>query len=116
MAISDEIRGRIIGMSEGGSTQVQIAATIKVSIRTVTRLVKKFREKGTYKHKPCGQSHTPKLSDRDVRSILRFSKNNRRASISEIASVCPTPVCECTIQRLLHRSGISSRIAVKKPF
>ena len=106
MAISDEICGRIIGMSEGGSTQVQIAATIKVSVRTIKRLVKKFRENGTYKHEPCGQSHTPKLSDRDVRTILRFLKNNRRASISEISSVCPTPVCERTIQRLLHRSGI----------
>ena len=116
MAISDEIRGRIIGMSEGGSTQVQIAATIKVSVRTVKRLVKFFRENGTYKHEPCGGSHTTKLSDRDVRSILRFSKNNRRASVSEIASVCPTPVCGRTIQRLLHRSGIFSRIAVKKPF
>lgn len=82
MAISDEIRGRIIGMSEGGSTQVQIAATIKVSVRTVKRLVKKFRENGTYKHEPCSGSHTTKLSDRDVRSILRFSKDNRCASVS----------------------------------
>ena len=42
MAISDDIRGRIIGMSEGGSTQVQIAATIKVSVKTIKRLVKFF--------------------------------------------------------------------------
>ena len=116
MAISDEICGRIIGMSEGGSTQVQIAATIRVFIRTVKRLVKKFREDGTYKRKPCGGSHTTKLSDRDVRSVLRYSKNNHCASVSEIASICPTLVCGCTIQRLLHRSGIFSWIAIKKPF
>ena len=52
MAISDDIRGRIIGMSEGGSTQVQIAATIKVSVKTIKRLVKFFRDDGTYKHEP----------------------------------------------------------------
>ena len=63
MEILNEICGRIIGMSEGGNTQVQIAATIQVSVRIVKRLVKKFRENLTYKHEPCGQSHTSKLND-----------------------------------------------------
>jgi transposase len=101
MAISDEIRERIIGMSKGGSTQVQIAATIKVSVRTVKRLVKTFRENGTYKHEPCGGSHTSKLNDRDVRSIVCFSKKIRCASVSHMATVCYTPGCGRTIQKAL---------------
>lgn len=116
MAISDEIRARIIGLSEGGFTGVQIAATIGVPIRTVTRLVKTFREDGTYKRKPCGGSHAKKLSDRDVRSIVHYSKIHRCSSLSEITNACPTQVCRRTIQRVLHKNGIFSRIAVKKPF
>ena len=45
MAISDEIHGRIIGMSEGGSTQVQIATTINFSVRIVKGLVQKNKRK-----------------------------------------------------------------------
>ena len=90
MAISDEIRARIIGLSEGGFTGVQIAATTGVPIRTVTRLVKTFRKDGTYKRKPCGGSHAKKLSERDVHSIVRYSKTHCYSSVLEITSICPT--------------------------
>jgi hypothetical protein len=78
--------------------------------------VKKFQEDGTYKCKPCGGSHTKKLSDRDVRIIKRVSQANRRLTLSEITNMCPTQVSRNTIRRALHRSGIYSRIAVKKTF
>jgi transposase len=110
MAISDEIRGRIIGMSEGGSTQVQIATTIKVSVRTVKRLVKTFRENGTYKHEPCGQSHTPNLV---IEMYVVFCVSQEITVARQYQRLL---VCERTIQRLLHRSGIFSQIAVQKPF
>jgi len=116
MAISDEIRARIIGLSEGGFTGVQIAATTGVPIRTVTRLVKTFRKDGTYKRKPCGGSHAKKLSDRDVRAIIRVSKTHRCSTLSEITNICSTQVSRSTIRRALHESGIFSRIVVKKPF
>ena len=107
-AISNEIRARIIGMSEGGSTGVHITAIVGLSVRTIEMLVKKFREDGTYKYKPCSGSHTKKLNNIDVRSILRYSKNHCRSSISKITSICPSQVRRRTIQRLLRRSGIFS--------
>ena len=116
MAILDEIRARIIGLSEGGNTGVQIAAITGVSVRTVQRLVKTFKEDGTYKRKPCGGSHAKKLSERDVNNIVRYAKTHRRSSVSEITNMCRTQVNRRTIQRVLHKSGIFSRIAVKKPF
>ena len=99
MAISDEIRARIIGLSEGRNTRVQIAAITGVSVRTVNRLVKQFKEDGTYKRKPCGGSHAKKLSERDVHSIVRYAKTHRRSSVFEITNICPTQVCRRTIQR-----------------
>ena len=108
MVISDEICACIIGLSEGGNTGIQIATNIGVSFRTIQRLVKIFREDGTYKHKPCGGSHAKKLSDRDVHSIVRYAKTHRRSSVSEIINMCPTEVCRRTIQRVLHKSDIFS--------
>ena len=116
MAISNETRTRIVGLSEAGKKGVEIAAIIGVHVRTVQRVVKKFREDGTYKCKPCGGSHAKKLSDRDVRAIIRVSKTHRRSTLSEITNICSTQVSRSTIRRALHESGILSRIAVKKPF
>lgn len=116
MAISEETRARIVGLSEAGKTGVDIAAIVGVHVRTVQRVVKKFREDGTYKCKPCGGSHAKKLSDRDVRAIIRVSKTHRRSTLSEITNICSTQVSRSTIRRALHESGIFSRIAVKKPF
>jgi hypothetical protein len=78
--------------------------------------VKKFREDGTYKCKPCSGGHAKKLSDRDGRAIIRVSKTHRRSTLFEITNICSTQVSRSTIQRALHESGIFSRIAVKKPF
>ena len=108
MAISDEIRARIIGLSEGRNTRLQIAAIIRVSVRTVNKLVKQFKEDGTYKRKPCGGSHAKKLSERDVHSIVHYAKTHCRSSVSKITNICPIQVCRCTIQRILHKNGIFS--------
>ena len=63
MAISDETCACIVGLSEAGKTGVDIATIVGVHVRIVQRVVKKFREDGTYKCKPCGGSHAKNLSD-----------------------------------------------------
>jgi transposase len=116
MAIPDEIRARIVGLSEGGKKGVEIAAIVGVPVRIVQRLVKNFRENGTYKSKTCAKKYGKKLSDRDVRGIKRVLQADRRITLSDITNMCPTKVCRNTIRKALHDSGIHSRIAVKKPF
>ena len=103
-------------LSEGGTKGVEIAAIVGVPVRTVQRLVKEFRENGTYKSKTCSKKYGKKLSDRDVRGIKRVLQANRRITLSDITNMCPTKVCRNTIRKALHDSGIQSRIAVKKPF
>ena len=97
MAIPDEIRARIVGLSEGGKKGVEIAAIVGVPVRTVQRLVKEFRENGTYKSKTCSKKYGKKLSDRDVCGIKRVSQANRRIPLSDITNMCPTKVCRNTI-------------------
>ena len=116
MAILDKTRARIVGLSEAGKTGVNIAAIVGVPVRTVQKVVKKFREDGTYKCKPCGGSHAKKLSDRDVRAIICVSKTHRCSTLSEITNICSTQVSRSTIRRALHDNGIFNRIAIKKPF
>ena len=42
MAISNETRARIVGLSEAGKKGVEIAAIVGVHVRTDQRIVKKF--------------------------------------------------------------------------
>ena len=97
MAISDETCARIVGLTEAGKTGIDIAAIVGVHVRTIYRVVKKFREDGTYECKLCGGSHAKKLSCRDVRAIVRVSKTHRRSTLSEITNICSTQVSRSTI-------------------
>lgn len=110
MAVSDETRARIVGLSEAGKTGVDIASIVSVHVRTVQRIVKRFRENGTYNYKPCSGSHAEKLSDRDVRASIRVSKTHRRSTHSEITNICSTQVSRSTIRRALHENGIFGRL------
>ena len=42
MAISNETRARIVGLSEAGKKGVEIVAIVGVHVRTIQRIVKKF--------------------------------------------------------------------------
>ena len=75
MTIPDEMCARIVGMSEEGMNGASIARIIGESSRTVQRIIKQFREHETY----LANSSTrrpKKLSERDVRQILLFSKTH----------------------------------------
>lgn len=115
MTIPDEIRARIVGMSEGGMSGARIARIIGESSRTVQRIIKQFREHETYQAN-SSTGRPKKLSERDVRQILLFSKTHRRSSLQDITNACPVDVSTRTVRRVLHDHNIFSRIAVKKPF
>src|SRR5262249_47275110 len=53
---------------------------------------------------------------RAKRSLVRMIYNNRRISLTEIASQITPKVSICTIRRALHDIGLKSRIARVKPF
>jgi transposase len=115
MTIPDEIRARIVGMSEGEMSGARIARIIGESSRIVQRIIKQFREHETYQAN-SSTGRPKKLSERGVRQILLFSKTHRRSSLQDITNFCPVDVSTRTVRRVLHDHNIFSRIAVKKPF
>jgi transposase len=78
MTIPDEIRARIVEMSEGGMSGASIAKSVGELSRTVQRIIKQFREHETYQAN-SRTGRPKKLSERDVRQILVFSKTHRRS-------------------------------------
>ena len=82
------------GFGWGGKKGVEVAAIVGIPVKVVQRLVKKFRENGTYKSNTCAKKYGKKLSDRDVRGIKRVLQANCRITLSDITNMCPT---NCTI-------------------
>ena len=99
MTIPDEMHARIVGMSEGGMNGASIARIIGESSRIMQRIIKQFREHETYSaNSSTGRSK--KLSKRDVRQILLFSKTHRRSLLQDITNDCPVDVSTRTICRV----------------
>jgi transposase len=112
--LSDEEKALIVDMHLGGKTQAQVAKEYGISRNSVTTLVKAYRTRGTVA-RPKNAGRPPKLSERDVRNLVRESKHNRRATLQDITNTLPDKVCQATVRKALRPAGIFSRIARKKP-
>jgi transposase len=85
--LSDEERGRIVGMREIGMKSSNIAFVLNVPQSTVSTILTNWKVKGSVESlKPrCGRHR--KLSDRDARALARYVRDDRRQPLSELSSL-----------------------------
>ncbi|MBW0465017.1 hypothetical protein O181_004732 [Austropuccinia psidii MF-1] len=57
----------------------------------------------------------PILSECDIQQLKRVTQIQRHASLNEITNSITKEVASQTVQRVLHKEGIFSRIAMAKP-
>lgn len=115
MTLAADVRSRIVGMKEAGATTAEIAVALSVPTRTVNDVFRKFRERGTTTPQNS-PGRPPKLGERDLRGLVRFSKKNRRAVLSDVTNSAAVKVSDRTVRRHLRKEGIFARVAVQKPF
>lgn len=108
-------KGMVVGMWRHGAVHQEIADELDIPRRSVTTIIAAYRDRGNTL-RPTTPTKPRKLSERDVRSLVRCTKRDRRAPLAEIAQNLPVKVSEATVRRALHAESIFSRIAVKKPF
>jgi transposase len=113
--LSTEEKGVIVGMNLAGMKHREIAEARGVPKSTVSGIISNYGIRGTTTHAQ-GAGRPPALTERDIRSVARSARRDRRATLREIASILPHQVSERTVQRALHAAGIFSRIATKKPY
>jgi transposase len=113
--LSVQVQNLMVGMYKGGASVSQIAVHSGVWKGTVSKVLKRYRERGSVQiAKRSGRPR--KLTDRDLRILKREIVMNRRAPLAELVNTLTTHVCIRTLRKELHALGIGSRIAVKKPF
>ncbi|KAF9153617.1 hypothetical protein BGX20_004868, partial [Mortierella sp. AD010] len=83
--LSLEKKALIVGMSLGHVSVKEIAEKFGVSIFVVYKLINTYKKRGTLKPKPS--TGRPKiLSIRDVRSLKRTVKKDRRTPLQDITN------------------------------
>jgi transposase len=109
-----ELKGRVVGMSEAGIKQVEIAKNLDLKVSTVQTILRTLRERGTIvPRKSSGRP--PTLSERDKRQLRYSVKKENLAPLRDIANQLSTTVSQRTLQRTLHSEGMFSFVAARKP-
>ena len=109
---SDEERGCIVGMREGGMKSSNIASVLNVPRSTVSTILTNWKVRGSIEFlKPrCGRHR--KLSDRDARVLACYVRDDRRQSMLELSSLLN--VSRNTTRSFLHDLAFRNSIASKK--
>jgi len=117
--LTEDIKNRIIMLSENGHSSAAIAGQLHLHDRTVRKIIQKFRENGSVKVKP--RSGRPrKTNSRYDRQLKFLSLSDRFQSASKLAKqmedATGVVLSASTVQRRLNQCGLKGCVAKKKPF
>jgi transposase len=104
----------MLGLRDARLSHAEIAEKTNRSKSAVTRALQRYDIK-TFKGVAPPPGNPKKLSNREVRGMIRVVNTNRRSALSDITNLLPTKVSDRTLRRRLKDAGIQKHIAVKKP-
>ncbi|CEP12888.1 hypothetical protein [Parasitella parasitica] len=103
----------IPGLSKGGINQ--IAKEVNRLASGIYTILKKPDEEPSTK--PAGKlGRPPKLTERSKRSVVNYTRKNRRATLGEITNASVDNISKATVRRALHEVDLNNRIARMKPY
>lgn len=116
---SDFERGMIIGLHKGKHNATDIQKILGIPRTTCIDIINKFENDGVTESLPR-TGRPPLLTDREERTLVRVTKDNRKESLEEITelfnSLDLTQVSTRTARRVLHNYNFFGRIGKRKPF
>lgn len=114
MAISLDLRKRIIAAWQAGQSTRQLAARFAVSERTVRVLKRRF-EAGELEPKRPGPRRPTKITPADEALMRQMIKNKPDIILKELAAAISVDVAESTIHRALVRMNITLKKSRSSP-
>ena len=105
----------ILGLHDAGLSHSTIAAKVGRSKSAITRALQRYEFK-TFTSVTPPPGPAKQISDREMRTIVRVVKQNRRCTLSDITNILPDKPSKRTLQRRLKEVGIQKHLAVAKPF
>ncbi|MBW0592240.1 hypothetical protein O181_131955 [Austropuccinia psidii MF-1] len=111
---NNETKARIFGRRDAGLSLQKISDLTRIPKTSIQDIVTRFNDRGTVQNLPR-PGRKPILNEHDIRQLKRVTQIRRQASLNEIINSITKEVSSRTVQRVLHKEGIFSRIAVIKP-
>ena len=110
--LPDDTKNTIVQLIEGSYRASEVANILNISKSTISRLLKRWRERGDTENKPR-KGRAKFVSKRGERVLNRIVKTSRRATLKDITSEfnrrTPVKVSLRTVQRTLHSLGYTRR-------
>lgn len=115
---SSDIKNKIVECFKNGNKPIDISRNFQVPKGTVSKIIKKFKERGTVevKMKPGRPRKTTKRLDKVIKNTS--TKDPRKSSKDikeEILEQHGVLLSDRTVRRRLNDAGLFGRVAVKKP-
>lgn len=112
-------RGMIVGLHKGKHSATDIQKILGIPRATCIDVINKFENEGLTEPLPRS-GRPPLLTEREGRTLVRVTKDNRKESLEEIVeefnSLGLTQVSTSTARRVLHKNDFVGRIGKRKPF
>jgi transposase len=116
--LSDFERGEIIGLWKGGHSERNIESILQHPKSTIHDIITSYKNKNQITAIPQ-PGRPPKLTERDVRHLIKIVKEDRQQSLNEITEkfkdLSINPVCQNTVRSVLHSEGFFGRAGKRKP-
>jgi transposase len=111
-------RGEIIGLWKGDHSERDIVNILEFSKTTIHDTIERYKKENQILSAPRS-GRPPKLSERNIRELVKIVKEDRQQSLNEIAEkfndLSIVSVSSYTVQRTLHNEGFFGRAGKRKP-
>lgn len=113
--ISEDLRQRIVAVYEDGQLSYsQVAERFRVSVRSVIRVVKQFRETGNVSPKPPSNGSQPILDDADIQYLKDTLDSQSDVTQDELKEGLKTATGTQVSQPTICRTLVRERLTRKK--
>jgi transposase len=111
-------RGEIIGLWKGGHSERNIGEILDRPKTTIHDIITNYKNSQQITAAPR-PGRPPKLTERNIRQLVRIVKEDRQQSLDEITKKfnesLSISVCPSTIKHVLHYEGYFGRAGKRKP-
>lgn len=113
--ISTSVKKAVIERAKMGDSSRKIANYLKISQRSVLRIIKKDESIDQNQNLNKNKGRPKKISATEAKKLGRLLTTGRIKSTKEAVSMCTNNVSRWTVQRALKSVGYKANIKKKKP-
>jgi len=106
-AITKEKRSDIIKHINAGESKENTAKWLFISVRTVNRVLKRYKETGSYEALPNGGGQKPLITEEEMNQVVLKIKETPDMTLSELIEEFNLPFSESALCRRLIRRGLT---------